>query len=171
MANNTFKVTVKGENGRPTPDKVRLFPFGCLITEDTRVAGCNAMIQYGGNEYHFAETTDDVLAALNGTPTVAYQVYSALLSQAGTAAPTAIELQNTIGTIAWDYISVNRYRATSELFTVDATFIPAIYDDNGVLVQVDLAGLPNYFEIVTTDDGVLTKKPVEVRVYNNASML
>ena len=51
------------------------------------------------------------------------KVYTALLSQPGdTSAPTAIELDNTIGTITFTYEDIGAYSATSAgLFTADKT--------------------------------------------------
>jgi len=41
-----------------------------------------------------------------------YKVYTALLLQTGTSAPTAVVLENTIGNIVWSYNNVGDYRAT-----------------------------------------------------------
>lgn len=51
-----------------------------------------------------------------------YKVYTALLSQSGTDAPTAVILENTIGNIVWTYIGTGSYEATSVgLFTLNKT--------------------------------------------------
>lgn len=41
-----------------------------------------------------------------------YKVYTALLTQSGTSAPTATVLQNNLGAIVWSYVNVGTYRAT-----------------------------------------------------------
>jgi len=52
-----------------------------------------------------------------------YKVYTALLNQTGTAAPTAIVLENTLGgTVNFEYNSLGTYSVTSSaLFTLDKT--------------------------------------------------
>jgi hypothetical protein len=51
-----------------------------------------------------------------------YKSYVALITQSGTAAPTAIVLENTLGDVTFSYISVGNYEVvTSGLFTADKT--------------------------------------------------
>ena len=53
-----------------------------------------------------------------------YKIYTALLSQSGTAAPVAIILENTIGDIVWTRTGVGQYKGTlSGAFTLNKTFI------------------------------------------------
>lgn len=54
-----------------------------------------------------------------------YKVYTALLSQEGSSAPQAIVLENTIGTLSWDYRDPGYYGLTSQdnLFIDNKTFI------------------------------------------------
>lgn len=53
-----------------------------------------------------------------------YKVYTALVSQSGTNAPTAIVLQNTLGEITYTYSTSGQYQITSSsLFTSNKTFI------------------------------------------------
>ena len=52
-----------------------------------------------------------------------YKVYTAILSQSGTNAPSANILENTIGNIVWSYSSAGNYLATLEgAFTSQKTF-------------------------------------------------
>jgi hypothetical protein len=165
---NTFKVTVLGQDDEVIPAKEMAFPFGCLIVSDVKVAGCNAYVKYGGSQYHFAETVDDVVNMLNDTVPPTYTRYVALLTQSGTGAPEAIELENTLGGAAsWSYQGVGVYRLTTELFVTDATVVAAIYDNNKNILDVDLSGLPDYIDITATTNGVLTKKPIDITVYQN----
>ena len=54
------------------------------------------------------------------------KVYKALLTQSGTAAPTAVVLENTLGDIVWGYSTTGTYTATlSGAFTENKTFILA----------------------------------------------
>jgi hypothetical protein len=52
-----------------------------------------------------------------------YKVYTAILSQNGTGAPSANILENTIGNIVWSYSSAGNYLATlAGAFTSQKTF-------------------------------------------------
>jgi hypothetical protein len=54
-----------------------------------------------------------------------YKIYTAVLNQVGTAAPTVLVLENTIGPIIWSYLGVGNYLATlsgDNVFTVNKTF-------------------------------------------------
>ena len=52
-----------------------------------------------------------------------YKVYTAILSQNGTGAPSANILENTIGNIVWSYSSAGSYLATlAGAFTSQKTF-------------------------------------------------
>ena len=52
------------------------------------------------------------LAAFANSYSLGYTVYTALITQSGTAAPTAVVLQNTTGgTITWTRVSVGSYKA------------------------------------------------------------
>ena len=53
-----------------------------------------------------------------------YKVYSALLTQPGAAAPTETILENTLGSITYNYSSNGVYNIlSSNLFTLNKTFI------------------------------------------------
>lgn len=107
-----------------------------------------------------------------------YKVYTALLTQSGTDAPTATVLQNTLGgTVIWTRDSQGTYYGTlSGAFTTGKTFIPTTYfkqkqyqspgwtyyinDLNSILVkseQGDVAG--------NLIDSVIDSAPIEIRVY------
>lgn len=66
-----------------------------------------------------------------------YRVYTALLSKTGTNAPTAIVLENTLGTINYTYIGVGSLRVVSPdfLFTDNKTFTIIQNEPNGVFGQ------------------------------------
>jgi hypothetical protein len=105
-----------------------------------------------------------------------YKVYTALLTQSGTDAPTAIELENTIGEITFNYISIGTYSVTiSSLFTADKT-ISFISNTNEFDINsnfLDLSNVPNTISIkcVTAStnaptDGIMSHCSFEIRVYN-----
>jgi hypothetical protein len=103
-----------------------------------------------------------------------YKVYTALLSQTGTNAPTATVLENTLGgAVVWTRTSTGDYRGTlSGAFTIDKTavfinggntpdkFVRSLSNSNTNTVSVytiNSSGV--YF------DSELVKTVVEVRVY------
>jgi hypothetical protein len=109
-----------------------------------------------------------------------YKVYSALLTQSGTDAPTAIVLENTIGEITLEYEVQGTYKISSDnLFATGKTFInisnigqePSdfmlIYIDGNILNLTE-----SFFFITTLDspstyaNGILNNTPIEIRVYN-----
>ena len=66
------------------------------------------------------------VAAFANTYSLGYTLYTALITQAGTAAPTATVLQNTItGTLTWGYTSPGIYTLTSNgtPFTSNKTIV------------------------------------------------
>ena len=66
------------------------------------------------------------VAAFANTYNLGYTVYTALLTQAGTAAPVATILQNTTGgTLTWTRQSAGNYTVTASaaLFTVNKTIV------------------------------------------------
>ena len=104
-----------------------------------------------------------------------YKVYTALLTQSGEDAPTAIVLENTIGNIVWTYFNVGSYKGTlSSAFTTNKTFVfintLLSYDTNtaGVTTfnvnEVNVTtGVPNGG---SPADDQLNLTPIEIRVYN-----
>jgi hypothetical protein len=70
-----------------------------------------------------ADFIDEVLLQVPPIPEPAYKVYTAILSQNGTGAPSANILENTIGNIVWSYSSAGNYLATlAGAFTSQKTF-------------------------------------------------
>lgn len=103
-----------------------------------------------------------------------YKVYSAILSQTGTNAPTAVVLENTIGSIFLTRTDVGMYRVSSNsLFTADKTTISCngVGYSNGELIAAIVGGV-GFCQILTrntagvTSDDILFKNFIEVRVYN-----
>ena len=110
----------------------------------------------------------------------AYKVYTALLTQSGTDAPIAIELENTLsGTPTFSYVTVGVYsiNLTGE-FLEDKTFFLIGCGDNNFasgafIVSQDTQDRPdkiNFSTGTTTSFGswannLLYKTPIEIRVY------
>jgi hypothetical protein len=105
-----------------------------------------------------------------------YKVYTALMSQTGTNAPTAIVLENTIGSILWTRVSAGVYRATlADTFLIDKLFIPC--PSNGFDSSVNTGGGGASYKLARNNDAiiqlttssiddVLNYTPIEIRVYN-----
>jgi len=102
-----------------------------------------------------------------------YKVYTALLTQSGTSAPTATVLENTLGgSITWTYTSTGSYVGTlTSAFTLnktwtiatgsgsaDTTITVSRSSDNTVNVSTLLAGTPT--------NGIISPASIEIRVYN-----
>lgn len=101
------------------------------------------------------------------------RVYTALLTQTGTNAPTATVLQNTLGeTLTWTRNDIGEYNGTilTPQFTVTETalfltktsssdtFVPFRLSTTVIRVETrDMTG--------THTDGILANTPIEIRVY------
>jgi hypothetical protein len=106
-----------------------------------------------------------------------YKVYTALVSQTGTNAPTATVLENTLGgTVVWSYASVGQYTATlTGAFTVNKTtvFINHAYAGSGNntslqggSTNVNTANIRVKNYQGTPFDGEINGASIEIRVYN-----
>jgi hypothetical protein len=108
------------------------------------------------------------------TAAMRYKVYTALMLQSGSGAPTATIFDNTIGAIVWTRVSAGIYMGTlSNAFTSNKTF--ALCDNkiginNGtvkiVLNSTSVMLLNTYDNAGTPTDGILTFGFIELRVYN-----
>ena len=115
-----------------------------------------------------------VTGTINGDVVVPYKKYIALMTQTGTAAPTVVVLENTIGDIVWTRASTGLYRGTLiGAFTLDKTY---------AMMSVTLTdGVVNVFRfsddvvrVATTNlhsptaayhDNHLSNNTIEIRVY------
>jgi hypothetical protein len=105
-----------------------------------------------------------------------YKVYTALLTQSGETAPTAIELENTLGAITFGYNNDGRYSILcSNLFTYEKTaiFVSPLNNANTEAVSViNEAGSSEYFldTLILSSgafaNGFLQNTAIEIRVYN-----
>lgn len=147
------------------------------------VAPSNGQIPIGnGSTYTPASITAGpgiTITPGTGSLTIAasepYLVYTALITQSSTSAPTVTVLRNTIGTITWSRSGLGRYTATSSgAFTADKTAVivgPPIFDADGNAAMFDYVDTNSI--IISTygisaqnpGDGKLTKTLVEIRVY------
>ena len=108
-----------------------------------------------------------------------YKVYTALLTQSGTSAPTAIVLENTLGgTVVWTRSGVGSYVATlTGAFVLNKTSFSATV--NGTPIPPSTSSVNIYGNRATVDtiavstvtntgfaDGTISPAYIEIRVYN-----
>jgi hypothetical protein len=167
--NNNTNVTTNNRNSI-------ILGSGNVIGDGLRamVVGNNHIVEQDG----IATTNLTVTSTLNGRavsdilPT--YKKYIALITQSSTAAPTVIELENTIGPIIWTRSAVGVYFGTlAGAFTLDKTYVTL---SNVVVNSIVLAQRKdiNSIEIDTTNlhsptaahhDTHLSNNTIEIRVY------
>lgn len=123
---------------------------------------------------------NEIIDWLNGEDTSgggSYKVYTALISQSGTSAPTVKVLQNTLGTIVWSYSDVGIYIGTlTGRFTIDKTWLTIQQDSPALEGQQLEKIISDSFDgdtitILTYANGVLSNGRladlgIEIRVYN-----
>ncbi len=119
-------------------------------------------------------TIEQEIIDLQETTTAQYQVYTALLTQTGTDAPTTTILgDNTIGNIVWTRASTGVYRGTlTGAFQSGTTLV--FRGDLSANLNRDISCLRETNDRIAiytflTDsatDGLLAATPIEIRVYN-----
>ena len=118
------------------------------------------------------EQTKDLIAAPSGDPRP-YKVYSVLLSQAGTNAPTVIILENTLGFVpVWSYQGVGDYRIFETGGFPDSRTIAFVTNGYGPEADIlewygnsDQRTVASYIGVTPTD-GIVDYTPYEIRVYD-----
>tara|TARA_R110001599_G_scaffold215363_1_gene413611 strand:- start:33 stop:512 length:480 start_codon:yes stop_codon:yes gene_type:complete len=117
------------------------------------------------------------IAAFANSYSLGYTVYSALITQAGAAAPVATVLQNTTGqTIAWTRpAGVGRYVATisNNAYTANKTAVIITSGGNNdrfLKPVVSSTSTVDIYNIDTGDsavsDGISATTTVEIRIYS-----
>jgi hypothetical protein len=120
---------------------------------------------YNGSTYDTKKVNSEYLKP--------YKVYSALISQSGTSAPTVTVLENTIGTIVWARSASGDYNGTlTGAFTASKTFAQLTLNYVGASVTGYSVRSNNNVVLVQTIDasntGVdskLNSASLEIRVY------
>ena len=126
------------------------------------------------NPTSFAPILNDlrsIIAEINGTPsyTPPYKEYVALVTQVGTAAPTATVISNTLGvTPIWSRASLGTYTLTATgLFILNKTvYNTSSYLSNGISSYSYIRTSNDVMTITTANDSELENSIFEVRVYN-----
>jgi hypothetical protein len=119
-------------------------------------------------------TRNDITGEVEKIVVTPYKVYTALLTQSGTASPTAIVLENTLGvTVTFGYSNTGIYFLTATgALTVNKTWVifndldssggTAVYNTkslNGFVIETrNISGI--------TTNGILNLTEIEIRVYN-----
>jgi hypothetical protein len=148
------QLDLKADLASPNLTGVPTAPTATLGTNTTQIA-----------------TTSFVLA--NGARP--YKVYTALLSQTGTNAPTATILENTTGqTVTLVRVNVGVYQI-SLTAPQSKTFVLSTPASNHIFQHISVAGGGTAVNIstaslvgstITPTDGLLQMTPIEIRVYN-----
>jgi len=129
----------------------------------------------------FSLAISDAINFNSGEATPQYKVYSALISQSGTNAPTLVILQNTLE----QTVSVNAYSSpgryslsvSGNILLNNKTWYTITNDNNNrTIAYIDKSNSLGNTSIVTIDtfsftssayaDDILQSTPLEIRVYN-----
>lgn len=131
------------------------------------------------NVKSFFDKINEIIDYLNGNGSSgngSYKVYTAILNQGSTDAPTAIVLNNTLGEVTYSYEDVGIYLINSNgLFTFNKTWIYLKDNDGnlqGVFVMVgqndensiNIFSFSDY--MVSASNSILNNMSLEIRVYN-----
>jgi len=121
-------------------------------------------------------TNNFKVSDISSLTNIGYTVYTALITQAGTAAPVATVLQNTTGgTIAWTRNSTGRYVATisGANFTANKTAVIVTSGGNSDMILrpvVSSTTTVDWYNIDSSDnavsDVISATTTVEIRIYS-----
>lgn len=151
-----------------------------MIPEGTRFIGISPNVNLTEKKSAVlnAETQPFTIDDIREGTGLPYKVYTALLSQTSTSAPTSIVLENTLGAAgSFSYQGVGVYNYTnSGVFTSDKTIIFCTKDANEETPAYIIEGKRTSDNVVqfivkatTTNNltnGALSKANIEIRVYN-----
>jgi len=147
------------------------------LTEDYFIIG-KRNVHYNTNSFKateypiYAIKAGDVIGA-----NTKYKVYTALLSQSGTRAPSALVFENTIGDITLTYQAPGEYYITSNSLFTNGKVYAVIsnnrdwYDTGSIMTMTVAIQSASSIYIRTGNvdshyDDILIDVPIEIRVYN-----
>ena len=157
--------------------EINTYPLG-TPAGNTRLAGTQMAIpQSDGTSLNLTRNfTIESIAPLITQFNLGYTVYTALITQAGAAAPVATVLQNTTGgTIAWTRNSTGRYVATisGTTYTNDKTTVLVTSGGNSDMILrpvVTSTTAIDWYNIDSSDnavsDTISATTTVEIRIYS-----
>lgn len=129
----------------------------------------------GSDSGEIKKQVDTTISSLGGGGSLGYKVYSALLTQTGTSAPTSEILQNTLGlTPSFSYYNTGIYsiNATST-FILSKTAVFGQNPTNGTINFDTVFDAPNKIYIYSRSsvggggvNGLFSKNYIEIRVYD-----
>ncbi len=150
------------------------YPAG-TAAQDTLLIGTQVnVLQADGTKRNLTRnfSISDVASLINTGFDGGYKVYTALLTQAGTAAPVATILQNTTGaTFTWARTSSGTYTitASNNAFTSNKTLV---FNNNGSSTgtfgfasAIWTRTSDTVVTITTGGDGRITNGSFEIRIY------
>ena len=122
----------------------------------------------------FFKKINEIIDWINNIGTPSYKVYTALLTQEGSLAPTVVVLENTIGSIVWTRSLAGQYSGTlSGAFTANKTYYRVTNNADGnfflnsLLVNTNVIGLLSFdYTTGAYADDAMQQVPIEIRVYN-----
>ena len=158
---------------------ISTYPIGTPSASDL-LAGTELYTDSTGKQENLTRNfTVQSVASFANSYSLGYTVYTALITQAGTAAPVATVLQNTTGgTIAWTRPTnpgVGRYVATisGANFTANKTAVIVTFggsNDNILRPVVTSTTAIDWYNIDSSDqavsDTIAATTTVEIRIYS-----
>ena len=158
--------------------EINTYPLG-TPAGNTRLAGTQMAIpQSDGTSLNLTRnfTIESIASLINAGFTGGYTVYTALVTQAGAAAPVATVLQNTTGgTIVWTRNSTGRYVATisGTTYTNDKTTVLVTSggnNDNILRPRITATTAIDWYNIDSSNnavsDTIAETTTVEIRIYS-----
>ena len=121
-------------------------------------------------------TDEDGVNAIDGVPVSSYKVYTAIVSQVGTSAPTASVLENTLGTtVSFAYVSAGNYTVSFGTAPIFAKTVilssPLNADAANWFLFANKLSTPTRIQLTTRVNGtdtnaLLNNTLIEIKVYN-----
>jgi lysophospholipase L1-like esterase len=170
VAGNNFRIQC--DNNAQT---IELVPSGGTVLIGTTTDNGNDPLQVAGTISASPATLSNQVVVKSQLDAVKpYKVYTALLSQTGTSAPTATVLENTLGgTVVWTRNITGNYTGTlGGIFLSNKTYYSVITNMGGFGFISGLQSDGSNNVLLTTglgtnpSDNVLSNTSIEIRVYN-----
>ena len=153
---------------------ISTYPIGTPSAEDL-IPGTQKFTAANGKKENLTRnfSVSDLTSFANSY-SLGYTVYTALITQSGTAAPTAVVLQNTTGgTITWTRVSVGSYKAAISGVTFVENKTAILLGNTNVAMSI--AALRKTTTDVTFDQAInssnanadgVSDVTIEIRIYS-----
>lgn len=163
----------KAFDGRLYAGNLEVGGNGIEFTSGNYVLNVDRIALSGSRNIKFPDASGTVALVETIRP---YKVYTALLSQSGTNAPTATVLENTLGvTISFSYVAAGVYAvsASSSVFTSNKTSVQIGSGGSGTSIYTHTSLVAGSFDIQVRNSSSLSlansglnTNLFEIRVYN-----